>query len=207
MIVKVCGVTISDQFNWLDQQHIDMIGLNFFKQSKRYVRQSLKRPLYSEYAKKVGVFVNSPLDYLMDKIKTYGLDMVQLHGNESVGYCQEVSAYIPIIKAFGIDNAFSFSTTKNYLNYTKMLLFDTKSLTHGGSGKKFNWARLMDYQYDQPFLLSGGICLEDIPEILKIKHQSLAGIDVNSGFELSSGIKDLPKISKMLNLIKSDESR
>jgi phosphoribosylanthranilate isomerase len=206
MIVKVCGITKSLQFNRLDELGIAMIGLNFYPQSKRFINQPLAGISHSYSADKVGVFVNPEQSYLLEKVDEYNLDMVQLHGNESEEFCDEVSQYIAIIKAFGVDENFSFADTESYFNSASYLLFDTKSSGYGGSGKKFNWHKLSEYQFNKPFLLSGGIQLEDIPTIIELKFPALAGIDINSGFELSPGIKDLDKISIMMNLIKNDES-
>lgn len=206
MIIKVCGIKKSSQFNWLDEHGVSMIGLNFYPQSKRFINQSLDGISQSSTADKVGVFVNPELSYLFEKVDEYNLDMVQLHGNESQAFCDEVSQHIAIIKAFGVDENFSFADTESYFNSARYLLFDTKSSTYGGSGKKFNWHKLSEYQFDKPFLLSGGIQLEDIPSIIELNFSALAGIDINSGFEISPGIKDLDKINIMMKLINNDES-
>lgn len=206
MIIKVCGITEAAQFNWLDELGIAMIGLNFYPQSKRFINQPLAGISRSSTADKVGVFVNPELSYLLEKVDEYNLDMVQLHGNESEAFCEEVSQHIAIIRAFGVDENFSFADTESYLNSARYLLFDTKSSAYGGSGKKFNWHKLSEYQFDKPFLLSGGIQLEDIPAINELKFSMLAGIDINSGFEKSPGIKDLDKIKIMMKLIDNNES-
>jgi phosphoribosylanthranilate isomerase len=207
MLVKVCGITRMDQFYWLENHDVAMIGLNFYDQSSRFVNHPLSGIKSSSKAKKVGVFVNPELPYLFEKIDEYNLLMVQLHGNESVEFCQEVAKHINIIKAFGVDENFSFANTEPYLNSASYFLFDTKSPAFGGSGKKFNWQKLAEYRFDKPFLLSGGIQLEDIPAINKLNFPALIGIDVNSGFEISPGNKDLDKVGIMMKLIDDDESR
>ena len=206
MIIKVCGITASAQYNWLDQHSIEMIGLNFYPKSKRFISQPLEGINSSSNTKKVGVFVNPELSYLLEKVDEYNLDMVQLHGNESVAFCEEVAVRIAIIKVFGVDEKFSFADTEPYLKSTDYFLFDTKTDEFGGSGKKFNWNKLSEYRFDRQFLLSGGIQLEDLPAIIDLKFPALAGIDVNSGFEVSPGNKDLDKINTMLKLIYNDES-
>ncbi|RLD22116.1 MAG: phosphoribosylanthranilate isomerase [Bacteroidetes bacterium] len=206
MIVKVCGITTTEQFTWLSQHGVDMIGLNFFSQSKRYIGRLFSGLNETSKSKKIGVFVNPDLSYLLEIMEEYQLDMVQLHGNETVAFCNEVSKKIHVIKAFGVDENFSFSDTEPYLKSVRYLLFDTKSKSFGGSGLKFNWHKLSEYQFDMPFLLSGGIKLDDILEIKDLKYPELAGIDVNSGFEISPGIKDLDEINKMLKIVNNDES-
>lgn len=206
MILKVCGITASAQFNWLEQHGVAMVGLNFYPQSKRFISQPLAGIGITSNSKKVGVFVNPGLSYLLEKIDEYSLDMVQLHGNESAAFCEEVSRHMAIIKAFGVDENFSFADTEPYLISANYFLFDTKTAAYGGSGKKFNWHKLSEYHFDKPFLLSGGIQLEDIPEIIGLNFTALAGIDVNSGFEISPGNKDLDKINNLLKLIDDDAS-
>jgi len=201
MMVKVCGITSAVQFNWLDEHEVDMVGLNFYPGSKRFISQFLTGTNKASKAKKVGVFVNQDLSHVLAKVDEYNLAFVQLHGNEPPIYCNEVAKYIPVIKAFGLDENFSFTDTEPYLTGVKYFLFDTKSATFGGSGKKFNWLKLSEYEFDTPFLLSGGIRPGDIPVITELKYPAFAGIDVNSGFELEPGIKDLEKISTMLKLI------
>ena len=206
MIIKVCGRTKVDQFNWLDQHGVDMIGLNFYAGSKRYLGQPLTGIKSARQSDRIGIFVKPELSYLLEKVEEYNLAMVQLHGNESVAFCEEVAQHIAIIKAFGVDDNFKFADTKSYLNCASYFLFDTKSPAYGGSGKKFNWHKLSEYEFDKPFLLSGGIQLEDIADIIDIDMPTFAGIDVNSGFEISPGNKDLEKINTMLKLIDDDES-
>jgi phosphoribosylanthranilate isomerase len=206
VIIKVCGITTTEQFTWLSEHGVDMVGLNFFSRSKRYVDKPFPGLNEASKTKKIGVFVNPDLSYLLEIVEDYNLDMVQLHGTESVAFCDEVSKKIDIIKAFGVDENFSFSVTEPYLNSVRYLLFDTKSKSFGGSGLKFNWHKLSEYQFDKPFLLSGGIKLDDMLEIKDLKYSALAGIDVNSGFELSPGIKNLDEINKVLKIVNDDES-
>jgi len=206
MIVKVCGITQEDQYKLLEQQQVDMVGLNFYPPSKRFVTLPWSKPNQQTSTQRIGVFVNPEMEFLLDMIDQYNLDLVQLHGNETVDFCKEVDSWIPVIKAFGIDDTFSFATLAPYQNFVKYFLLDTKSAFYGGSGLKFSWHKLAEYNYDKPFLLSGGIRLEDIDDILKLEHKALAGIDVNSGFEISPGVKDLDKINKMLKIIHNEES-
>ena len=126
MIVKVCGITDMAQFNWLEQHDIDMIGLNFYPRSKRFISQPLTGINRTTKAEKVGVFVNPQLSYLLETVDKYKLTMVQLHGNESPAFCDRVAEHTAIIKAFGIDERFSFADTEPYLVSTRYLLFDKK---------------------------------------------------------------------------------
>lgn len=207
MILKVCGITQENQFCWLSQRGVEMIGLNFYPPSKRYIEKPWPGYNTATEMQKVGVFVNPELQYLLDRIEEFNLDMVQLHGDESAEFCEDVANYTDVIKAFGVDEKFSFGSVKPYIDCTSYFLFDTKSNLYGGSGKKFDWLKLNEYSFDKPFLLSGGILLDDIMDIQNLNILSLIGIDVNSGFEVSPGIKDLDKIGELMNKIEEYESR
>jgi phosphoribosylanthranilate isomerase len=75
----------------------------------------------------------------------------------------------------------------------------------GGSGVKFNWQVLTRFTYAKPFFLSGGITPDDGDSIAAIKHPSLLGFDINSGFEISPGLKDVFKVSEFIKVIKTKQ--
>ena len=83
--------------------------------------------------------------------------------------------------------------------------FTHTHFAHGGSGKIFNWKKLEEYNLEKPFFLSGGIDLNNIDEILRLKSQysNLMSIDINSRFEIELGIKDIEKIKLVSNKIKN----
>ncbi|NEW78556.1 MAG: phosphoribosylanthranilate isomerase, partial [Gelidibacter sp.] len=158
-----------------------------------------------EGIKKVGVFVNETIDEVLKKVVDYQLDCVQLHGNESIEYCQIlrhselVSESFEIIKAFSVDDEFDFSKINKYQRDCDYFLFDTKGKNHGGNGIKFNWELLQKYSGKTPFLLSGGITKNEVEEIKKLKHPAFFGIDINSGFELEPGLKNIKEIKEFKN--------
>ncbi len=178
-----------------------MIGLNFYPPSSRYI------PRYDELAiqqiaqdiSKVGVFVKEGLKTLQDITQQYGLDYVQLHGDESVDYCRAASQFAKVIKVFRVDDEFSFSDIKPYETSVDYFLFDTKTTDYGGSGRQFSWDMLQQYQGTKPFLLSGGIGPDDAATIKSIDHPSFAGIDINSRFELAPAIKSYDMIATFIN--------
>jgi phosphoribosylanthranilate isomerase len=83
-----------------------------------------------------------------------------------------------------------------------MLLFDTRSDAVGGSGRSFDWTLLQAYDGDTPFLLSGGIGPQDAARIRQFRHPRLAGIDLNSRFETSQGVKDIDTLRIFINEIR-----
>ncbi|RLD65648.1 MAG: phosphoribosylanthranilate isomerase [Bacteroidetes bacterium] len=197
--LKVCGMKYPDNIRQLLKLKPDFIGFIFYKKSKRYVGHNLniKKLNIPESIKKVGVFVNAEVDEIKDKIKEYQLDLVQLHGDESPEICKELKQTgIKISKAFQVDENFDFSVLKPFFSVCDYYLFDTKTKLYGGSGKKFNWKILEKYNNQKPFFLSGGIDLEDVDEIDKLKNLNIFAIDINSKFEISPGVKDIEKIKK-----------
>lgn len=182
-----------------------MIGFNFYPKSKRY----LSEPINDENTPgchNVGVFVNPGIAEVNKMASLHDLSYVQLHGNESVDFCREVVKNHKMIKVFGVDEDFNFSEVHPYETYADYFLFDTKTPLYGGSGKKFRWEKLAEYNGQTKFLLSGGIQPEDAEEIAKLEHKRFAGVDINSGFESSPGIKDIDTIKSFLNKIKHEES-
>jgi phosphoribosylanthranilate isomerase len=155
-----------------------------------------------KYIQKVGVFVNSDLDKLIEITEFNKLDYIQLHGDEDPAYCLLLKEKgIKIIKVFRIDDQFDFMQTVAFDDIADYFLFDTKAKQYGGTGKKFNWAKLNEYKGTIPFLLSGGIGPDDYGGIQEIKNERLLGVDINSGFEIEPGLKDISMIKRFIEKI------
>lgn len=210
MKVKVCGMRNIDNIAELCNLSIDYIGMIFYSKSPRYVEtipsiniQLLKDITTSANVQRIGVFVNEDIQYVLDKAKEYQLDYAQLHGNENPEYCNEIREEIPVIKAFSISSSNDFINIEQYSDCCEYFLFDTKTESYGGSGKKFDWSILDKYTGITPFFLSGGISLTDVERIKAMTHPLLYGIDVNSRFEKEPGIKDIELLTQFLNKLKS----
>jgi phosphoribosylanthranilate isomerase len=151
----------------------------------------------------VGVFANEEPGKIIETVRQHGLNIVQLHGDESIKDCRMIkSAGCRIIKAFGIDDRFRFKTLKPYLELCDYFLLDTRSEKFGGTGKQFNWERIQDYHYDVPFFLSGGICYEDARRIRELEHPAFFGVDINSRFEREAGVKDINLVKGFIDKMK-----
>ena len=178
----------------------DFMGFIFYKKSKRFFNES--KLILNDKINRVGVFVNQEINEVIDNIKKYKLDYVQLHGEEDVRYCLSIKSICKVIKVFKIDDTFNFDKVKKFENVSDYYLFDTKTNLHGGSGKKFNWEILKNYNSKKYFFLSGGISENDIEEIKKIrKIYPIIGIDINSKFELPNLKKDRAKIKSLIDKI------
>jgi phosphoribosylanthranilate isomerase len=202
MKLKVCGITTVDQLDALAKMKIDFAGLIFVKSSQRFALEKLsadKEAIKNCEIKKVGVFVNEEMDIVKQRIKDFGLDLVQLHGDEDPDYAGELNKSIPVIKAFRISGNENISEiTEAFKNCCSYYLFDTLSLTgdYGGTGKSFNWDVLRSSSIDKPFFLSGGISAEHTDVLKTFSNPSLFAVDINSRFETEPGIKDLDLVQK-----------
>jgi phosphoribosylanthranilate isomerase len=199
MIIKVCGIVNFANFQAISELDIDMIGLNFYKPSKRY----LAAPFHARTnpVEKVGVFVDLTPEGIQDKVRTYDLSYAQLHGDQDEYVCDEVASFIPVIKVFRVDRAFDFRKTAGY-ERCSYFLFDTKTDSFGGSGKKFEWQTLSEYKGEIPFLLSGGIGPADCKELMELEHPAFRGVDINSRFETQPGIKDVAMVKQFVDEIR-----
>lgn len=202
MRIKVCGMTQLDQVRKLDEMGIDFAGFIFYPKSPRYVGKHLTGDQLRK-AKlrigKVGVFVNTPYDQMMRTVDEYGLDMVQLHGDETPRACEQIANYVTVIKVFRLGENDPISwIIKPYEESCDMFLFDTLGAGYGGTGKKFNWELLKPAGIEKLFYLSGGIEPEDTEKLQVFFQEEVAkkmfSIDINSRFEIQSGVKDLEKI-------------
>ena len=178
---------------------VDWIGMIFWPKSKRYVAEV---PSYlPEHLKKVGVFVDSTLDDILQHISDYQLDIIQLHGQESPDFAKALKPHT-IIKAFNIEKADDLLQTEKYEGIADYFLFDTKGKMVGGNGQKFDWSVLTAYQGKTPFLLSGGIGPEDAESVKSFHHPRCIGIDLNSRFESEPGFKDINQLKTFINNIR-----
>ncbi len=205
MIIKVCGLNNSDNINQLMKLDLDYMGIIFYKKSSRFFSSTTLPKSEKKY---VAVFVDESLDFIKKIINKYKFEYVQLHGNEDQKFCKEISSLCNIIKAFRIDDKFDLNEIEKYSKYCKYFLFDTFTESYGGSGKKFNWNLLLNYNHKKDFILSGGINLELINSIKKLKNQlpNLIGVDLNSKFEIKPGLKDVNRVKKFIKSIKNENT-
>ncbi len=178
---------------------IDMMGFIFWPKSSRYVSE---RPAYLPTGcKRVGVFVDEHVEQVQRIADAYGLDVIQLHGNESPEYVQRLQGR-SLIKAFNIASPEDIRQTKAYEGIVDYFLFDTKGKSVGGNGEKFDWSLLHAYDGDTPFLLSGGIGPHDAEFVTAFRHPRCMGIDLNSRFEISPALKDVNKLKGFIKQIR-----
>ncbi|MEO6348404.1 MAG: phosphoribosylanthranilate isomerase [Aquaticitalea sp.] len=203
--------------------HPDYLGFIFYEKSSRFFDGVI--PDLPKSIKKVGVFVDSSIEEILEKVSLHNLDHIQLHGEESAEFCfrlkrhyeenndEEISSSInrlpryarnngriKIIKVFSIKDDFDFSELQPYESVCDYYLFDTKGKFPGGNGYTFNWEVLKNYPSTKPYFLSGGIGLDEVADLKGFlqtpESQYCHFIDVNSKFEIEAGLKDMERIKR-----------
>jgi phosphoribosylanthranilate isomerase len=200
MKIKICGMKYPDNILEVGTLLPDYMGFIFWDKSARYFDETL--PTLPQSIKKTGVFVNANKEEIEAQVLKHDLQAVQLHGHESVAFCQDLKntlAYtIEIIKVFSVDSEFNFNQLEPFETVCDYFLFDTKGKLPGGNGTTFDWKVLEQYPSQKPFFLSGGIGLDEIDLVKQILKTDLPiyAIDVNSKFETEAGLKDKEKLDR-----------
>ena len=204
MKLKICGMKYYHNILEVSKLEPDYMGFIFWKNSPRYFNAII--PELPLTIKKVGVFVNADLENILYKTKQYKLDLIQLHGQESVSYCKELKDNgIALIKAFSIHANFEFNQLNEYETICDYFLFDTKGKQPGGNGIAFDWTILNNYHLNTPFFLSGGIGLNHCTAIHDFQKTKLSknciAIDVNSKFEIQPGLKQTKELFEFKKIL------
>lgn len=209
MKLKVCGMKFPDNIEAVAKLQPDYLGFIFYKKSTRFFDAII--PSLPDAIKKVGVFVDASAEDIITLANNYNLDVIQLHGNQTKEFVlalnKLVSLYankeIEIWKVFSVDKHFNFKYLHPFENEVHKYLFDTKGQLKGGNGYTFNWEILKEYPSKKPFILSGGIGLDEVENIkdffkLDVSKNCFA-LDVNSQFEIKSGLKNIEALEKFKN--------
>ncbi|MCM1337347.1 MAG: phosphoribosylanthranilate isomerase [Candidatus Amulumruptor caecigallinarius] len=192
-MIKVCGMADPRSIRSVSALAPMLMGFIFYPPSPRNACSLDPQAVQAlpSFVTPVGVFVNEDADVIASTCTRYGIDTVQLHGEESPELCGELrSRGLYVLKAFGISQDFDWDRLKPYEDVVEMFIFDTSTPSHGGSGQKFDWSLLDSYPLSTPYLLSGGIGPDDIDAVIAAMRPRMAGVDVNSRFETSPGVKN-----------------
>lgn len=209
LIVKVCGMRDPENIRAVETAGADWMGFIHCRTSPRHVEEV---PAYlPTRCRRVGVFVDAPTDLIAERTAAMGLTIIQLHGHETPDYCRVLRQNLPenvaLMKMLPIATREDLLRTADYDDAVDLFLLETKrkatGLAHyGGSGQQFDWALLDAYASIRPFLLSGGIGPEDAATIVHLHHPRLAGVDLNSRFEIQPALKDAAEIRKFIQTIR-----
>ncbi len=198
-------MTQPDQLDQLAEANVNFAGFIFYPKSPRFVlRQMTTSQIRKENRmNKVGVFVNTGIEDVLQMVDECRLHMVQLHGDETPKYCERLADYVSVIKAFRLSHNDTIEwMIRPYMDACDMFMFDTMGSGYGGTGKKFDWSLLKETEIGKPFFLSGGIEPGDEEELKKFSAEPVAkalfAIDINSRFEISPGLKDMQKVTQFV---------
>ena len=201
MKLKICGLRDPENIRAVLDLQPDFVGFIFYEKSPRFVDEAFDLSgIDFGKTKKVGVFVDAHESFVFEKIERHGLEIAQLHGSESPDFCRSIRQKALVFKAFGMDENFDFPVLENYRAVVDCFLFDTKTTTHGGSGRPFDWSVLKKIPPNLSWILSGGLSLENLDSFFE--NQDLPrpfSLDVNSRFELAAGLKDIGKLKILIN--------
>jgi phosphoribosylanthranilate isomerase len=202
MRVKICGITQPQQSVAIASLGATALGFICVPSSPRYVNiqqiQAAVAPL-PQNIDKIGVFANSTIVEIKQTVLESGLTSVQLHGNESLEFCEQLRQSLPgveIIKAFRIRNQTDFAQVANYTCYIDTLLLDAYHPQQlGGTGQTLDWTMLQEFNPSCPWFLAGGLTPDNILDALNLVTPH--GIDLSSGVEKTPGNKDLDQVAKL----------
>jgi phosphoribosylanthranilate isomerase len=223
MKLKICGLKHPSNVHQLLTLEPDYLGFIFYKKSPRYVGEVADLDWVKNLpgnARKVGVFVNEEVEVMQSIAAALGLQVVQLHGEESPAVCEAMKKTgLEVWKAFGVDEDFNFEKIAAYVGVCDHFLFDTKGKNRGGNGVAFDWGLLEKYEGETPFVLSGGIGLpltpkgeptdfqsSELRKLWSFDNRASMGsplgvrgpsvLDINSRFEIEPGLKDFELVKK-----------
>ncbi len=198
-------MTLMEQVHQLAELGVDYAGFIFYEKSPRFAGRKIKAEELKEVKnlQKVGVFVNETEDNILARVEQFGLNAVQLHGDETPALCNSLRKRVEVIKAFRIGGEEDPRVlTVDYKGQVNYFLFDTMAAAYGGTGKKFDWSVLDRVSLSEPYFLSGGIGLTDVEQVkLFTERNDVFALDVNSRFETAPGVKDMNKITEFSRLI------
>jgi len=208
LLSKICGLRESANIEQIitSQRSPDLYGFIFHPASPRYVSTGMlplltltTQPIAT---KRVGVFVDPEMNEILEIHRQFPLAWIQLHGNETPAFCQQVRAHsFTVIKMVHLQNRHSQTSSHAYEGSCDFFLFDTPGKAPGGNGQPFNWEHLQGYEGNTPFFLSGGITPQHLNQLKAIKHPKFYGVDMNSGFELAAGRKDPALLNAFLKAL------
>ncbi len=209
--VKICGMREPQNIAEVAACEPDYMGFLFYAGSKRFVGPSFDPHCLEslgEKTRRVGVFVDAEVAWIMERVQRYDLDVVQLHGAEDAAFCAALRALwghpARIWKAVGISAETVWDTLSPYVGQIERFLFDTHTQGFGGAGRLFDWSLLADYRLDVPYLLAGGLDREALSEVwaLHARDPRLVGVDFNSRLETAPAHKCVSQVAQVIREVR-----
>tara|TARA_Y100000589_G_scaffold158237_1_gene150652 strand:+ start:871 stop:1518 length:648 start_codon:yes stop_codon:yes gene_type:complete len=208
-LIKICGITSTDQALQIAQLGVDAIGIISVKESPRYVNALKKKEIFKSLEKsfpnikRVSVVKNKPLKENFNNFIDYE-NVIQLHGDENIEYCKNIKRDLPQVevwKAFRIQTIYDIEKIESFTNYIDAVLLDSwNKEVYGGSGIRIKKEFLEKISINKQWWLAGGISNDWVQEI--INNIQPDGLDISSSIEKSPGIKDIEKVKELLREIR-----
>ncbi len=208
MRVKICGITQIQQAEAIADMGATALGFICVSASPRYVEPSRIRAIADRLPDRilrVGVFANESPDTVASTVAQANLNAVQLHGSESPEFCQQLRQRLPgieLLKAFRIKTPDALVQVEAYSDRVDGFLLDAYHPDRlGGTGQTLEWQRLNAFSPSQPWWLAGGLTPENIRMALAQVRPD--GIDLSSGVETAPGDKNLTKVARLFETLRS----
>jgi phosphoribosylanthranilate isomerase len=204
MRIKICGITKAGQGIAIANLGATALGFICVRNSPRYIQPSKIKAIAEQLppeVDRIGVFANASQQEIKEVLIEAGLNGVQLHGDESPQFCQQLRDFlgdeIELLKALRIKTPAVLLTVDRYQSWVDTLLLDAyHPQALGGTGKTLDWESLKQFNPNQPWLLAGGLTPNNVTQALSLVKPD--GIDLSSGVERSPGDKDLAKVAQLL---------
>lgn len=198
--VKICGITNAGDAHAAVEAGADALGFVFFRESPRAITPDDARDIIEgvpAFVSTVGVFVNEPAWRVQEIMRIAGLDIAQLHGDESP---EECCKFQRVVKAIRVSRLTDLEPIQQY--HVSAFLLDAYSPDeYGGTGKTFNWDIAKEARPYGNIVLAGGLTPENVADA--VRHVQPFAVDVSSGVEKSRGIKDHEKIRQFIQHARS----
>lgn len=202
--IKICGLTREEDALFCASQGADFLGFIFVPSTPRFIEPERAAAIATRLkdsestSKIVGVFRDASPDYVREIATLVGLDLVQLHGNETDDDVRAIG--LPVIKSYRVGDALPDTTTHPSADW---LLFDTfEERRAGGTGRRFDWSLLAAYPRTKPFFLAGGLNPDNIAGAISLARPD--AVDVASGVESEPGIKDHARVAQFFERVKRE---
>jgi phosphoribosylanthranilate isomerase len=199
--IKICGITRLEDALCAAACGADAVGFIFHPASPRYTTPEKARAIITDLPKRiatVGVFVNETTEIVERTAEACGLDLIQLHGDESPAYCRHFPPE-RVIKAVSPGTPEALRALEAY--QVRALLIDARDRNrYGGTGMQADWTLAIKIREGRPLILAGGLHPGNIGEALAFVVPQ--AVDINSGCELAPGIKDHDLMKRIIGMIR-----
>lgn len=209
--IKICGTTRLDDAVTAIKLGVDALGFIFYEKSPRSIDPEEAKLIIEELpplVATVGVFVDKKRKEVEEIVQYCGLGYAQLHGQETPKYCERLIRYAApcqVLKAIRVNSSLKADDIEPYNDIVHGFLLDTyRQDAVGGTGETFDWSLIKQLGLRRPYLLAGGLDADNIEQALEGVRPY--GVDVNSGLELSPGIKDHKLIKKFVKKVREFET-